>query len=262
MRLPFYQVDSFTGTLYRGNPAGVVLVKHWLPDRTMQAIATENNLSETAFVHPRENAFELRWFTPEVEVDLCGHATLASAFIVFRKGLSHGDSVQFSTKTDVLTVRREGALLSMDFPARPGVREPMNARVSEALGAEPKELLRSRDLMAVFESERDVAAIEPRLDLVAQLDSAGVIVTAPGSNVDFVSRFFAPRLGVPEDPVTGSSHCTLIPYWSARLKKDRLLARQLSKRGGEIHCEHRGDRVVIGGEATLYLEGEVEVAAT
>ena len=259
MRLPFYQVDSFTGTLFRGNPAGVVLVKEWLPDRTMQAIAAENNLSETAFVHPRGNAFEIRWFTPGMEVDLCGHATLASAYVIFEEGLAHGEAVQFSTKTDILTVRRDGAILSMDFPARPGEPEQVTHVVVEALGAEPVELLRSRDLMAVFGSEDDVAAMEPRFDLMAGLDTLGVIATAPGNRVDFVSRFFAPMIGIPEDPVTGSAHCTLIPYWSRRLAKEKLLARQLSKRGGEILCEDRGDRVVIGGEAALYLTGEIEV---
>lgn len=259
MRLPFYQVDSFTGTLFRGNPAGVVLVKEWLPDSTMQAIAGENNLSETAFVHPRGNAFEIRWFTPGIEVDLCGHATLASAYVIFEEGLSHGDAVQFSTKTDILTVRREGAILSMDFPARPGEPEKVTRSVAEALGAEPSEMLRSRDLMAVFASEDDVATLEPGFDLLAGLDTLGIIATAPGNRVDFVSRFFAPAIGVQEDPVTGSAHCTLIPYWSRRLSKKKLLARQLSRRGGEIRCEDRGDRVVIGGEAVLYLKGEIEV---
>lgn len=259
MRLPFYQVDSFTGTLFRGNPAGVVLLRRWLPEETMQAIAAENNLSETAFVLPRGNAFELRWFTPLVEVDLCGHATLATAYVLFQEGLSHGDAVQFSTRTDVLTVRRDGAVLSMDFPARPADPERVTAQVSDALGATPGELLRSRDLMAVFGNENDVAYLEPRFDLIARLDAPAVIVTAPGNKVDFVSRFFAPKLGIAEDPVTGSAHCTLIPYWGKRLGKKKLLSRQLSKRGGEIRCEDLADRVVIGGEAALYLRGEIEV---
>ena len=258
MRLPFYQVDAFTGTLFRGNPAGVVLMKNWLSEDTMQAIAAENNLSETAFVHPRGNAFELRWFTPEVEVDLCGHGTLASGFVVFEEGLNHGDSVQFATKADVLTVTRTGAVYSMDFPARPAEPATASEAIVEALGARPKELLRSRDLMAVFETEEEVAALAPRLDLVAALDALGVIATSPGRKVDFVSRFFAPKAGIPEDPVTGSTHCTLIPYWGRRLGKARLFARQISKRGGEIHCEDRGDRVTIGGEVRLYLKGEIE----
>jgi PhzF family phenazine biosynthesis protein len=262
MRLPFYQVDSFTGTVFRGNPAGVVLLKEWIPERTMQAIAAENNLSETAFVHPRGNAFELRWFTPEIEVDLCGHATLASAYVIFEEGLSHGDAVQFSTKADVLTVRRDGAVLSMDFPARPGEPEPVTDQVTEALGAKPGELLRSRDIMAVFGSEGEVAALEPRFDILKDIDALGVIATAPGLKVDFVSRFFAPMIGIPEDPVTGSAHCTLIPYWSRRLGKKKLLARQLSRRGGEIRCEDLGERVKIGGEAVLYLRGEIEVPRT
>ncbi len=259
MKLPFYHVDAFTGTLFHGNPAGVVLMKDWLSEETMQAIAAENNLSETAFVHPRGNAFELRWFTPEAEVDLCGHATLASAFVVFEEGLTHGDTVQFASKTDVLTVRRSGTLLNMDFPSRPAESVPVTEAVVEALGARPKALLLSRDLMAVFDLEEDVASLRPRLDLVATLDALGVIATAPGRKVDFVSRFFAPSVGVPEDPVTGSTHCTLTPYWGARLSKEKMLARQLSERGGVIHCEYRGERVTIGGEATLYLRGEIEV---
>ena len=261
MKLPFYQVDSFTGRLFRGNPAGVVLMKDWLPEQIMQAIAAENNLSETAFVHPRGNAFELRWFTPDIEVDLCGHATLASAYVIFSEGLAHGDAIQFATKVDVLTVRRQGAVIQMDFPARPAESVPIGTQIVAALGARPRELLKSRDLMAVFESEGDVAGLEPEFDLVAGLDALGVIATAPGRKVDFVSRFFAPRAGVREDPVTGSSHCTLIPYWSGRLGKEKLLARQISRRGGEIHCEDHGDRVVIGGEAALYLRGEIDVPA-
>ncbi len=259
MRLPIYQVDAFTGTPFRGNPAAVVIMKDWLSEETMLAIAAENNLSETAFVHPRGNAFEIRWFTPLVEVDLCGHGTLASAHVVFDNGMAHGDEVQFAAKADVLKVRRDRRLLIMDFPSRPAEPTPLTDRVGEALGARPKELLKSRDLMAVFDTEEEVAALSPDFDLVSRLDAAGVIATAPGRKVDFVSRFFAPALGVPEDPVTGSTHCTLIPYWSRRLGKTTLKARQVSHRGGEVQCEDRGDRVSIGGEAVCYLKGEIEV---
>jgi PhzF family phenazine biosynthesis protein len=259
MKLPMYQVDAFTGSPFHGNPAAVVIMKEWLPEETMQAIAAENNLSETAFLHPRGNAFEIRWFTPKVEVDLCGHGTLASAHVVFDNGLAHGDEVQFAAKVDVLKVRRDGRLLVMDFPTRPADSIPMDERVVQALGARPKALLKSRDLMAVYDSEEQVAGLTPDLALVSALDESAVIVTAPGRKVDFVSRFFAPAVGVPEDPVTGSSHCTLIPYWSARLGRKTLMARQLSARGGELHCEDRGTRVSIGGEAVCYLRGEIEV---
>jgi len=259
MKLRFYQVDAFTGTPLRGNPAAVVLLKDWLSERTMQAIAAENNLSETAFVHPRGNAFEIRWFTPQVEVDLCGHGTLASGYVVFEEGLTHGDEAQFAAKVGVLTVRREGSLLSMDFPSRPAEPVPVSDEVVEALGARPSELLLSRDLMAVFEHESDVAALSPRFDAVAGLDALGLIATAPGNRVDFVSRFFAPAVGIPEDPVTGSTHCTLVPYWSKRLGKTRLDARQISSRGGELHCEDRGERVTIAGQVACYLRGEIDV---
>ncbi len=259
MKLPIYQVDAFTGGLFRGNPAAVVLLESWLPEETLLAIAAENNLSETAFVLPRGSAFELRWFTPRIEVALCGHATLASAFVLLEEGLVRGDAVRFGTKTGVLTVVREGAVLSMDFPARPGETAPCTDQLVEALGARPSEVLRSRDIMAVFDAEDAIVALEPRFDLLADLDVLGVIVTAPGRKVDFVSRFFAPSAGIPEDPVTGSSHCTLIPYWSGRLNKKTLAARQLSRRGGEIRCEDRGDRVTIGGQAVLYMRGEITV---
>ncbi|MFH1501486.1 MAG: PhzF family phenazine biosynthesis protein [Candidatus Eisenbacteria bacterium] len=259
MKLPFFQVDAFTGSTFRGNPAGVVIMKEWLSEETMQSIAAENNVSETAFMHPRGNAFEIRWFTPEVEVDLCGHGTLASAFVVFDQGLAHGDEVQFAAKVGVLTVKRNGPLLVMDFPSRPPETAQVTDALEEALGARPVAALRARDLMAVFDTEEDVAALNPRFDLVAELDAVGVIATAPGRRVDFVSRFFAPGVGVPEDPVTGSTHCTLVPYWAGRLGKSKLLARQISKRGGELRCEDRGDRVTIGGQVVCYLRGEIEV---
>jgi len=259
MKLKFYQVDAFTGAPLRGNPAAVVLMKEWLSEQTMQAIAAENNLSETAFIHPRGNAFEIRWFTPEVEVELCGHGTLASGFVVFEEGLAHGGEVQFATKVDVLTVRKDGRLYSMDFPAMPAEPVSIQDEVVDALGCRPSALLASRDLMAVFETEEEVAALRPRFDAVARLETLGVIATAPGRKVDFVSRFFAPGVGIPEDPVTGSTHCTLVPYWSKRLGKKTLEARQISRRGGELHCEDRGERVGIAGEAVCYLRGEIEV---
>jgi PhzF family phenazine biosynthesis protein len=259
MKLPMYQVDAFTSRPFSGNPAAVVILEEWLPDQTLQHIAAENNLSETAFVVPKEDPFRLRWFTPQVEVDLCGHATLASAFVLFETGRVRGEAVGFETQSGLLTVRRAGALLSMDFPARPPSPVACTDELKAALGAQPKEVHAARDLLVVFDAESDVAGLAPNVDGIAALDVFAVIVTARGREADFVSRFFAPKAGVPEDPVTGSAHCTLIPYWSARLRKKRLRALQLSKRGGEIFCEDCGDRVVISGHAIQYMQGEIMI---
>ena len=258
MKLPIFQVDAFANRVFAGNPAAVVLLEEWLPDEVLQGIAMENNLSETAFVVPRGGFFELRWFTPMVEVDLCGHATLASAYVLFRQGHASGEIV-FETESGTLTVRQEGELLAMDFPARPPRPIAGNASVTACLGAAPAELHAARDLLAVFATQADVAALEPDFAALAGLDEFAVIVTAPGDACDFVSRFFAPAVGIPEDPVTGSAHCTLAPYWSERLGKSELHARQISARGGELFCEHRGDRVVLKGQAVEYLRGEIRV---
>jgi len=261
MKLPIRQVDAFTSRLFAGNPAAVVLLAVELPDDVMQAIAAENNLSETAFVLPRQDAFSLRWFTPTTEVDLCGHATLASAFVLFDAGSVGGDTVAFDTASGRLTVTRSGEWLAMDFPARPGKAAACTDEIIEALGARPVEVVEARDLMAVFETEEEVAGLQPDIPRIAALDAFAVIVTAPGREVDFVSRFFAPRAGVPEDPVTGSAHCTLAPYWSRRLGRSELTARQISRRGGELRCEHRGDRVILHGRCVEYLRGEIDVPA-
>lgn len=260
MKLKLYQVDAFTPSLFRGNPAAVVLLDEWLDDATMLAIAAENNLSETAFVLPaNDGSFGLRWFTPKAEADLCGHATLAAAFVLFREGVAGGREVRFEANEHTLKVRKDGGLLAMDFPAWQA-REVADAHVlGEALGREPREVLSTRDLLAVYDDESDVASLAPRFDLLEDLDSVGVITTAPGREVDFVSRFFAPGMGIPEDPVTGSSFCTLAPYWSRRLGRTRLQARQISARGGEVRCEVRGDRVTVAGQAVLYLKGEIDV---
>jgi len=259
MKLPIYQVDAFTSRVFAGNPAAVVLLEEWLPDELLQGIAMENNLSETAFVVPRGATFDLRWFTPKVEVDLCGHATLASAHVIFGKGDAPGDEVVFESRGGTLRVRRAGDMLAMDFPARPPRRIPDDPSVTAALGAAPDELHEARDLMAVFGSQADIEALEPDFAVMGGLGAFAIIVTAPGDACDFVSRFFAPAVGIPEDPVTGSAHCTLTPYWSARLGKSGLHALQVSARGGELHCEHRGDRVVLKGRAVDYLRGEIEV---
>ena len=257
LRIPFYQVDAFTSRLFEGNPAGVCLLENWLSPEVMQAVAAENNLSETAFLVKEGGGWGLRWFTPEVEVDLCGHATLASGFVLLKVlGVAAG-TVRFSTQSGPLAVNEEGDLLSMDFPSRPG--EPCQAPPSlpEGLGIAAAEVRRSRDYLVVVESEEQVRALRPDMGRLAGLDALGVIVTAPGRTCDFVSRFFAPGAGVPEDPVTGSAHCTLVPYWSHRLGKKRLHALQVSARGGELFCEDRGDRVSIAGTAALYLQGHI-----
>lgn len=259
MKLPIFQVDAFTDRVFAGNPAAVVLLQEWLPDEVLQDIAMENNLSETAFVVSLEGFFELRWFTPKLEVDLCGHATLATAHVIFGQGMANGNEVVFESASGTLAVRREGDLLAMDFPARPPRRIADDPGLSAALGAAPQELYEARDLLAVYGSQAEVEALQPDFAALAGLGAFAVIVTAPGDNCDFVSRFFAPAVGIPEDPVTGSAHCTLTPYWSARLGKLALHARQVSDRGGELHCKHRGDRVVLKGRAVGYLRGEIDV---
>jgi len=258
MKLPVYQLDAFTSRLFGGNPAAVVLLDAWLPDGVLAAIAAENNLAETAFVIARHGVSPLRWFTPKVEVDLCGHATLAAADVVFRYRFRSLDRLVFSTKSGELAVTREGALLKMDFPARPGKPVPVTDALVAALGARPREAYLARDLLAVFDTESEVRSLRPDFARVAALDAFAVIVSAPGDTVDFVSRFFAPGAGIPEDPVTGSSHCTLAPYWAARLAKNRLTAQQLSARGGDLLCELNGERVVIAGQVVEYLRGEIE----
>lgn len=259
MKLPLYQVDAFTSRLFGGNPAAVVLLDEWLPDDVLASIAAENNLAETAYVIPRAEPMPLRWFTPKVEVDLCGHATLATADVLFRHRFPEGSRLSFETRSGKLTVARDGELLSMDFPSRPGKPVEVTDELAAALGRRPREAHRARDLMAVFERESDVREIEPDLQRIWAIDAFAIIVTAPGTEVDFVSRFFTPRAGIPEDPVTGSAHCTLIPYWAARLGKTELTARQLSRRGGELYCRLRGERVDIAGRAVEYLCGEITV---
>ena len=259
-KLRLYHVDAFTAAVFAGNPAAVIPLEGWLPDETLQAIAAENNLAETAFIVGGGGRYEIRWMTPTTEVDLCGHATLASGWVVFNVLEPGGSAVTFDSKSGPLSVARDGPLLALDFPARPP--EPANAALaalSAALGRPPREVWASRDYMAVYDQEDDVRTLRPDLGRVAALDRFGVIVSAPGREHDFVSRFFAPAQGVPEDPVTGSAHCTLIPYWSRRLGKTRLRAFQASHRGGELVCEDGGDRVRIAGRAARYLEGTIEV---
>jgi PhzF family phenazine biosynthesis protein len=257
----YYQVDAFTSRVFGGNPAGVCMPETWLPDDVLQKIAAENNLSETAFVVARDGDFDLRWFTPTTEIDLCGHATLASAFVIFTELGFPGEVVRFHTKSGLLTATHADGVITLDFPA--WAAEPCSAPAAlvDGLGWMPGEVRRgSCDYLAVLGSEADVLGLDPDMAQLAALDCRGVIVTAPGSDADFVSRFFAPRVGIAEDPVTGSAHSTLIPYWSKRLGKSRLFARQLSRRRGEIFCEARGARVGIGGHAALYSRASLEIA--
>jgi predicted PhzF superfamily epimerase YddE/YHI9 len=262
MKIPYFEVDAFSSKLFGGNPAGVCLLEQWLPDAVMQAIATENNFSETAFIVPRGPDFDLRWFTPAVEIDLAGHPTLASAFVLFNEGKAPGDCIRFHSRSGELAVTRKGDVLEMDFPSRPAVPCAVPEALIRGLGKKPVEVLKSRDYLAVFATEADVRSLQPDFDALRKLDTLGIIATAPGADCDFVSRFFAPAAGIDEDPVTGSAHCTLIPYWSQRLGKTRLFARQISKRGGELFCEQADERVLIGGKAVLYLRGQIEINVT
>ena len=260
MKYPIYQVDAFTDRVFGGNPAAVVpLEGPWPPDETLQAIALENNLSETAFVRPRPDGYDLRWFTPGAEVDLCGHATLATAHVLFEGAESGAEELVFHTQSGPLQVRRRRDLLELNFPARPGLVIPQPGGLSAALGALPEACFRSRDLMAVFADESALRALRPNFPALLQQDYLGIIVTAPGDNCDFVSRFFAPAVGVDEDPVTGSAHCTLIPYWAERLGKTSMEARQISAREGRLICEVHGERVTMAGHAVSYMRGEITV---
>jgi PhzF family phenazine biosynthesis protein len=261
MKIPYYQVDAFASDVFAGNPAGVCLLDSWCEDQLLQAIAAENNLSETAFLVPAADGFELRWFTPVTEVALCGHATLASAFVLFDLRGWSAPAIRFATRhSGTLVVTRDAGLLVMDFPARPATAGDGPPGLLAALGVDSGEIRRSaEDLLVVLDSEARLRSLAPDFAALAAVDGRGVIVTARGEDVDFVSRFFAPRVGVPEDPVTGSAHCVLIPYWSGILGKKTLRARQVSRRGGELFCQDCGDRVRIGGQAALYLEGTLIV---
>jgi PhzF family phenazine biosynthesis protein len=257
--LPIYQVDAFASEVFAGNPAAVCPLESWLPDEVMQAIAAENNLSETAFLVRTGADYDLRWFTPAVEVDLCGHATLGSAYVVATHLEPGRDRVVFHSKSGPLTVTRDGVLFTLDFPSKPPEPLDDHKAVEAALGTAIEELWRAEKTMAVLADEAAVLAAEPDLARVAALPGDGLIVTAPGYDRDFVSRYFAPHAGIPEDPVTGSAHCVLTPYWARRLDKARLTARQVSARGGELVVEERGERVLISGRVAPYLEGRITI---
>jgi PhzF family phenazine biosynthesis protein len=258
MRLPLYQVDAFTQRVFGGNPAGVVPLESWLPAEVMQAIAAENNLAETAFFVREGEGYGLRWFTPTVEMDLCGHATLASAHVLFTSLGFSGLQIDFMTRSGRLSVTRRGDELAMELPARPPKgKVPLD--LAPALGKAPVAVHDAFAYLAIFEREADLRGLTPNMERISGLDRIAIIVTAPGESCDFVSRFFAPQIGIPEDPVTGGAHCTLIPYWSQRLGKKTMQARQISPRGGVLSCEDRGDRVMVAGSAVLYLEGTIHV---
>jgi PhzF family phenazine biosynthesis protein len=262
MRIPLYQVDAFTSHLFGGNPAAVCPLKEWLPDATMQAIAAENNLAETAFFVAQGEAYLLRWFTPTMEVDLCGHATLASGYVVIHILTPEKHSVRFDTlNAGPLEVARDGDMLALDFPSWPPETQPADPRILEALGKAPAQSFVARGrTLAVYERADDVAALRPDFAAMRAVPGADAIATAPGDgSIDFVSRYFAPNHGIDEDPATGSSHCVLTPYWAGRLGKQRLQARQISPRVGDLVCTLRGDRITIAGHAVLYLEGTITV---
>jgi predicted PhzF superfamily epimerase YddE/YHI9 len=259
MKLPIYWVDAFTERVFGGNPAAVIPLDSWPEDALLQKIANENGLSETAFfIRTGPARAHLRWFTPLVEVDLCGHATLATAHVLFNDlGQSESPFV-FDSKSGPLSVARRGDKIELDFPSRPGVPVEPSDTLIRGLARAPMETLRSSTMyLCVYPSEDDVRSLAPDFASLGLVDTGKVIATGPGSDCDFVSRFFAPGVGIPEDPVTGSAHCTLVPYWAARLGKKALHARQISKRGGELWCELQGERVKIAGKGVSYLRGEV-----
>jgi len=263
MSVPIYQVDAFTSRLFGGNPAAVCLLDAWPDAEVMQDVAAENNLSETAFLVQSDAGYDLRWFTPKIEVDLCGHATLAAGYVVLNILNPEIGSISFDTLSGRLIVKRDGELLSMDFPSRAPQPVATADALSDALGAPPTEVHLARDFLALFDDEASVRALSPDFVKLSAIEEAlGIIVTAKGDDVDFVSRFFAPNAGVNEDPVTGSAHCTLVPFWSERLGKKKLQARQISERGGELQCEDHGDRVTISGQCKLYLSGTINTSPT
>lgn len=260
MELPIYQLDAFTSQVFGGNPAAVVPLTSWLPDATLQAIAAENNLAETAFYVPTDHGFHIRWFTPTVEVDLCGHATLATAYVLFSIENYAQEQIHFDSRSGVLTVRQEEDWLILDFPVDTLHKQLVSPpALLEALGdVVPVEIIRGKtDFMAVLENEEQVRNLNPDVILLSTLPVRGVIITAKGQDVDFVSRFFAPQSGIAEDPVTGSAHTTLTPYWAEKLGKTEFSALQVSKRGGVLKTKLIGERVEIAGQVRLYLKGTI-----
>jgi PhzF family phenazine biosynthesis protein len=260
--MKYFIVDAFAEELFKGNQAGICVLDKWIDDNLMQNIAFENNLAETAFIVKTNNGYDLRWFTPDVEIDLCGHATLASAYILMNFFKEKLNTIPFYTKSGVLTVTKKDDLFEMDFPSRIPQKIEVNRIVQESINAPIIETYMSRDMLILLETEEQIKKLEVDIQKIKKvIECFAFIITAPSSNkgYDFVSRFFAPNAGINEDPVTGSSHSTLIPFWAERLNKNKLIAKQLSKRGGTLYCENNGNRVKISGKVKLYLEGEIKI---
>jgi len=260
MKLQIFQADAFASSLFKGNPAAVVPLKQWLPDELMQQIALENNLSETAFFIPEGDHFHIRWFTPKTEVNLCGHATLATAHVLFNELEFKGEQIKLESKRGFLKVTKSGDKLQLDFPTDPVSLEVTNPEIENALEACPIATYKGKTKhLLLFDNEETIRNMNPNFHLLKQTEARGIIVTAKGTTVDFVSRFFAPKVGIDEDPVTGSAHTLLVPFWASRLNKTEMTALQLSARGGQLWCTLSGDRVLIAGKAVTYLKGEIEI---
>ena len=257
MELTLYQVDAFARQVFKGNPAAICPLDTWLPDRIMQAIAAENNLSETAFFVRENNGYHIRWFTPRYEVNLCGHATLAAAYVIFHLLKTESEKIHFESRSGELIVSLDENQIVMDFPAIAMQPAELPQHIIKALGNEPVAIWKAEDYLLLYDRQQDIVSLSPDFGGLKALDCRGIIITAVGEDCDFVSRFFAPRHGIDEDPVTGSAHCMLAPLWSEKLGKKRMTAKQLSKRGGELVCEVKGDRVIIAGEARLFLQGKI-----
>lgn len=259
MKLTQYQVDAFSDKVFHGNPAAIVPLEEWLDDDLMQRIAMENNLSETAYFVKNESGYHLRWFTPEYEIDLCGHATLASAYVIKNFIEPHLSEIVFSTeKAGILKASAHNGMYTLDFPSRVPQPCPVPDELLKSIGIDTAiEILRSRDYFVVLPNEDAVTQAEPDYSIMKDLDTIGVIITAKGQNCDVVSRCFYPGAGIPEDPVTGSAHCNIVPYWAEKLNKNKLFCRQLSPRGGDLYCELKGDRVLMSGKCGLFMQGEI-----
>lgn len=258
--IKIYQVDAFASQAFEGNPAAVCPLDAWLPDALMQLIAAENNLSETAFFVPSGDGYQIRWFTPSAEVELCGHATLASAFVLFNVLDPGCDRIVFDSKSGPLPVTKDGDRIILDFPSQPPSPCTVPDAIVDAFGLTPLECLQAVDYVLIFENSEQVRLARPDFQALKEIDCRGVVISATDDNVDFVARFFAPGLGINEDPVTGSAYTKLVPYWADKMKKTKFHARQVSSRGGDLYCELLGDRVLIGGGAVLFLEGTIEIS--
>jgi PhzF family phenazine biosynthesis protein len=261
MKIKIFQIDAFTDKVFGGNPAAVCPLDSWLPDTLMQKIAMENNLAETAFFVGNQSSFEIRWFTPEVEVDLCGHATLATAFVIFHLQHFPGSAIEFNSRSGLLRVLKAGDLLTLDFPADAPLKVSAPEGLIAGMGLQPLEIYKGKtDYMLVYSTAEEIENLKPDMAKISKIDARGIIATAQGNDVDFVSRFFAPQSGISEDPVTGSAYTTLTPYWAARLSHSELSARQLSKRRGLLQCRLAGNRVEISGQAKAYMVGEIDLS--